>query len=128
MSLSSSSLTFKLIKSKASWNFLIAFEKLFLSLRALAEKIGVSHNTLATYERNNVVPTVNNAVKICEYFKVPVEYLLYGRKILTDFNDQELLKLFKEIDDYEESDRKAAKNILKKLVKNVRERKELEGI
>src|SRR4030043_2312043 len=96
-----------------------------LSLRALAEAIGLSHNTLATYERNDVVPTVNNAVKICEYFNVPVEYLLYGRKILTDFNDQELLKLFKEIDEYEEPDRKAAENILKKLVKNVRERMNL---
>ncbi len=98
-----------------------------LSLRALAEAIGVSHNTLATYEKNNVMPTILNAAKICEYFKVPVEYLLYGRKILTDFNDQELLKLFKEVDDYEESDRKVAKNILKKLVKNVKDRKKIEN-
>ena len=51
-------------------------DKSGLSLRALAEAIGLSHNTLATYERNDVVPTVNNAVKICEYFKVPVEYLI----------------------------------------------------
>ena len=101
-------------------------DKSGLSLRALAEAIGLSHNTLATYERNDVVPTVNNAVKICEYFKVPVEYLLYGKKILTDFNDVDLLKLFKEIDEYEESDRKVAKNILKKLVKNISDRKEIE--
>ena len=51
-------------------------DKSGLSLRALGEAIGLSHNTLATYERNDVVPTVNNAVKICEYFKVPVEYLI----------------------------------------------------
>jgi len=101
-------------------------DKSGLSLRALAEAIGVSHNTLATYERNSVVPTINNAVKICEYFKVPVEYLLYGKKVMTDFSDGELLKLFKEIDEYEESDRKIAKNILKKLVKNVTERKKIE--
>ena len=37
-------------------------DKSGLSLRALAEAIGLSHNTLATYERNDVVPTVNNAV------------------------------------------------------------------
>ncbi len=97
-----------------------------LSLRVLAEAIGVSHNTLATYEKNNVMPTIINAAKICEYFKVPIEYLLYGKKILTDFNDEELLKLFKEIDEYEESDRKVAKAILKKLVKNVEERKKIE--
>jgi transcriptional regulator with XRE-family HTH domain len=98
-----------------------------LSLRALAEAIGVSHNTLATYERNNVIPTINYAVKICEYFKVPVEYLLYGKKIITDFNDSELLKLFKEIDEYPESDREIAKKFLEKLVKNVRERKNIES-
>ena len=102
-------------------------DKSGLSLRALAEEIGVSHNTLATYERQDVVPTITNAVKICEYFKVPVEYLLYGRKILTDFNDEELLKLFKEIDEYEDADRKVAKNILKKLVKNITERKKIEN-
>jgi transcriptional regulator with XRE-family HTH domain len=101
-------------------------DKSGLSLRALGEEIGLSHNTLATYERQGVVPTVNNAVKICEYFKVPVEYLLYGKKVTTDFNDQDLLKLFKEIDEYEESDRKIAKNILKKLIKNVKERKGIE--
>ncbi len=97
-----------------------------LSLRALAEKVGISHNTLATYERNDVVPTVTNAIKICEYFKVPVEYLLYGKKTTTDFNDSELLNLFKEIDEYEESDRKVTKNILRKLIKNIRERKKIE--
>ena len=102
-------------------------EKSGLSLRALAEAIGVSHNTLATYEKQNVVPTITNALKICEYFKIPVEYLIYGKKILTDFNDGELLKLFREIDEYEEFDRNVAKKVLKRLVKNIRERKEIEG-
>jgi len=102
-------------------------KKTGLSLRALAEKIGVSHNTLATYEKNNVIPTILNALKICEYFKVPVEYLIYGKKTITDFNDADLLKLFKEIDEYDESDRLVAKNILEKLVKNVKERKEIEN-
>ena len=58
--------------------------------------------------------------------KFLLNILLYGKKILTDFNDVDLLKLFKEIDEYEDSDRKVAKNILKKLVKNVKERKEIE--
>ena len=61
-----------------------------LSIRQLVQEIGVSPNTIATYERNDVVPTVTNAVKICDYFKVPVEYLLHGKLILTDFNDKHL--------------------------------------
>ena len=95
-------------------------DKSGLSLRALAEAVGVSHNTLATYERQGVIPTVNNAVKICEYFQVPVEYLLYGKKVTTDFNDSELLKLFREIDEYSKEEKEIAKKFLKKLVKNVK--------
>ena len=79
-------------------------------------------------EAQGVIPTVNNAVKICEYFQVPVEYLLYGKKITTDFNDSELLKLFREIDEYSKDEKEIAKKFLKKLVKNVKERKELEEL
>ena len=39
---------------------------------------------LATYERNDVVPTVTNAIKLSEYFKVPMEYLVYGKKVIKD--------------------------------------------
>ncbi len=98
-----------------------------LSLRALSEKVGVSHNTLATYERNDVVPTVTIAIKICEFYKIPMEYLLYGKKVITDFDDMELLKIFREVDGYSEADRKIAKKFLGKLVRNVRERLALEG-
>ena len=94
-----------------------------LSLRALGEEVGISHNTLATYERNDVIPTVNNAMKICEFFKVPVEYLLYGKKVVTDFNDKDLLKLFREIDELDDSYRDIAKKFLRKLSKNAREKK-----
>ena len=97
-----------------------------ISLRDLAEAVGISHNTLATYERNDVVPTIYNAVKICEYFEVPVEYLVYGKKITTNFNDAELLRLFQEIDDYERFDRNTTKKVLRKIIKNVKDRKDIE--
>lgn len=97
-----------------------------LSLRELADQVSISQNTLATYERNDVVPTIYNAVRICEFFDVPVEYLVYGKKITTDFNDAELLRLFREIDEYEKFDKGVIKKIMKKFIKNVNERKELE--
>ncbi len=99
-----------------------------LTLRELAMKVGISHNTLATYERNSVTPTIHYAVKICEFFKVPVEYLVYGKKVSTDFNDEGLLKLFKEVDEFEEQDRETVKGVLRKLVKNIQERREIEGM
>ena len=53
-----------------------------ISMRELALKVGISHNTIAAYERNVVVPTVPNAMKICEFFKVPVEFLVYGTTVI----------------------------------------------
>jgi len=97
-----------------------------LSIRGLSEKIGISHNTLATYERNEVIPTINYAIKICEFLQVPIEYLVYGKKVTSNFNDNELLQLFNEIDNFNEKEKEIAKNFLKKLIKNTIERKELE--
>ena len=97
-----------------------------LSVRGLAEILGISHNTLASYERYDVVPTITNAVKICEYFKVPVEYLIYGKKVNSDFNDADLLRLFNKIDGYSNKDKELAKKYLNKLIKNVEEREGLE--
>ena len=57
------------------------------SLRELAEKIDMSYITIASYERNIIVPTITNVIKICNYFKVSCEYLIYGDKVKTDFND-----------------------------------------
>jgi transcriptional regulator with XRE-family HTH domain len=97
------------------------------SLRELGEQIGISHNTLAQYERNDVVPTVTNALKIAEFYQVPMEYLVYGKKVITDFEDAQLLRLFRELDGFPASDRKIAKKFLGKLVKNVQERLGLES-
>lgn len=101
-------------------------EKKGLSVRALAELIGISHNTLASYERYDIIPTVLNAIKICEFFNVPVEYLVTGKLSITDFNDGQLLKLFKTVDSYKQEDKELAKKFLRKLVKNVEQRADLE--
>jgi transcriptional regulator with XRE-family HTH domain len=98
-----------------------------LSLRDLAEKIDMSYNTIASYERNIIVPTITNVIKICNYFKVPCEYLIYGEKIKTDFNDAELLTLFKEVDEYSKTNKELIKKLLKKLINNIKERNELIG-
>ena len=98
-----------------------------LSIRGLAELINISPNTLASYERYDVVPTVTNADKICEFFNVPMEYLLHGETVISDFEDSKLLQLFKKVDSYKEADKELAKKFLSKLGKNVDEREKLEG-
>jgi transcriptional regulator with XRE-family HTH domain len=96
-----------------------------LTIRELAKKVDISHNTIAAYERESIMPSLINAYTLAEYFGVPIEYLLKGEKIRSDFNDAELLALFNEIDTLEREDRNIAKKFLKKLVKNRRERESL---
>ena len=96
-----------------------------LTIRELAKKVGISHNTLAGYERESIMPSLQNAYTIAEYFGVPVEYLLKGKKVISEFNDAELLALFKEIDMLDREDRKIAKKFLQKLIHNRQERESL---
>ena len=113
--------------NKIGDNFKVLRKESGLSIRLLSEKIGISHNTLAAYERNVVIPTVPNAMKICEFFKVPVEYLVYGKiAVKEDFKDNELLSLAKEIDELNDEEASLlAKKYLRKLIDNFRERKSL---
>ncbi|MBN2545212.1 MAG: helix-turn-helix transcriptional regulator [Spirochaetes bacterium] len=98
-----------------------------LSIRELSEKIGISHNTMAAYERNVVIPTVPNAMKICEFFKVPVEYLVYGQIVIRqEFQDNELLALAKELNELKDDESlQLAKKYLKRLIENFNEKKKL---
>jgi len=113
--------------NKIGDNLKILRKEAELSIRELALKIGISHNTLAAYERNIVVPTVPNAMKICEFFKVPVEFLVYGKTVIKqEFKDNELMALAKEIDELKDKESlMLAKKYLKKLIVNFNEKKKL---
>ena len=56
-----------------------------LSIRKLAAKIGMSHNTLASYERESIMPSLDTGYRLAEYFDVPLEYLVKGEKVNSDF-------------------------------------------
>ncbi len=56
-----------------------------------------------------------------------IEYLVYGKRVSTDFHDEELLRLIKEVDEFAEQHRVTVKNILKKIVKNIQKRLVIEG-
>ena len=98
-----------------------------LSIRELAKEIGISHNTLAAYERHDMMPSLENGYIISEYFEMPIEYFLKGKKVFTDFNDAKLLELFREIDEMNTEHRSMAKRYMEKLIKNYREKRELEA-
>ena len=56
-----------------------------LSIRKLAARIGMSHNTLACYEREAIMPSLDTGYRLAEYFDVPLEYLVKGEKVNSDF-------------------------------------------
>ena len=98
-----------------------------LSIRGLAKEVGISHNTLAAYERETVMPSLENGFILAEYFDVPIEFLFKGKTVISDFTDAELLSLFRELDGMDRSDRTVAKKFLRNLIKNRREREGLEA-
>jgi len=93
-----------------------------LSLRKLSSEIGISHNNLASYERDAIVPSLENAVKISQYFNVPLEYLFMGDKANFIYHDLELVDLFGEVDRMESKYRRLVKSYIRKIIKhNLRE-------
>ena len=98
-----------------------------LSIRALSREVGITHFTLAAYEREKIVPSLENGFKLAEFFDVPVEYLVKGEKVNTDFNDAKLLELFRTVDEMSQDDRNVAKKYLQKFVRNRQEWVELQS-
>jgi transcriptional regulator with XRE-family HTH domain len=92
-----------------------------LSLRKLSAEIGISHNNLASYERDAIVPSLENAVKICRYFNVPLEYLFMGEKAEFKYHDLELADLFGEVDRMETKYRRMVKSYIGKVIKHLSE-------
>ena len=87
-----------------------------LSLRELEKEIGISYNTLGSYERNTCQPTIENCYTICKYFEVPMEYLIFGDDISQDFKDYELVQLLHEIDEMKSEDREVIKKLIKRYI------------
>ena len=96
-----------------------------LSLRKLSAEIGISHNNLASYERDAIVPSLENAVKISQYFNVPLEYLFMGEKADFKYHDLELADLFGEVDQMEAKYRKMVKDYIRKILKHLGEEERL---
>ena len=46
------------------------------SRRVTSELIGLSPNALQKYERGDAVPTADSLLKIADYYKVSIDYLL----------------------------------------------------
>ena len=96
-----------------------------VSLRELEKEVGISHNTLALYEKERTIPSVENGFTLAEYFGVPLEYFLKGEAVISDFRDATLRELCRHVDEMNDEDREMAKRYLSRLVTNRSERETL---
>ena len=96
-----------------------------ISLRDLEKQVRISHNTLALYEKEHTVPSVENGFAIAEYFGLPLEYFLKGGSVVSDFRDATLRDLCRRVDEMGDEDRELAKKYLSRLVDNRDERERL---
>jgi len=92
-----------------------------LSLRKLSTNVGISHNNLASYERDAIVPSLENALKISKYFNVPLEYLFMGEKAQFKYRDLELADLFGEVDRMEAKYRHLVKSYIRRIMEHINE-------
>ena len=97
-----------------------------ISLRNLEKEVGISHNTLAQYERGQVVPSVENGFAIVAYFHLPLEYFLKGEAVISDFRDATLRELCRQVDRMSDGAPETAKHYLARLLQNRSERDSLQ--
>ncbi len=96
-----------------------------LSFRKLAVQVRISHTNLADYEKNKITPSLENALKLCKFYHVPVEYLIIGDKSKLTYNDFELIEIFHEVDKIEDDYRNLIKKYIRKILRNRKVKKNL---
>ena len=93
-----------------------------LSLRRLAKELGTSHTVIALYEKDERIPTIDVAVRICEFFEIPLEYLILGEKTSGKYKDLELAELLIQADGLEKEYRDMVKDYMKRVISHSTER------
>ena len=96
-----------------------------LSFRKLGAQVRISHTNLAEYERGMIGPSFENAVKLCKFFGVPIEYFLVGEKADAGYRDLELVELFAQADELDDEYRRLIKQYIRRVVANCREKRDL---
>jgi transcriptional regulator with XRE-family HTH domain len=86
-----------------------------LSQSELAEAVGVHYSHIGKYERNQSRPYVETLTKLAEALSISADFLLEGVEedaVVADFEDAELLKMFKEAEKLPAQKKEAMKTFL----------------
>jgi len=83
-----------------------------LSLRALAEKLDVSHTAIAEWEKGAAYPNKRNVNALCEAFNVQPSFILTGVQI----KDTDGQRLVNQIDLLNDKDKQLVSSIVDRLL------------
>jgi transcriptional regulator with XRE-family HTH domain len=93
-----------------------------LSQTELGNLIGVHYSHVGKYESNQQIPSTETLKKLASVFEVSVDYLLNDdadNVVKVSFNDEELLRDFKAIEEMPENDKMVIKELINAfMVKN----------
>ena len=85
----------------------------------LAERLSIRQKQISAYERKVTVPSTEILIRIAETFDVSLDYLAFesqGKSAKVSVKDRELLHCFEAIDNYSDSERNIAKQMLELLI------------
>ncbi len=86
-----------------------------LSQTELGKLINIHYTHIGKYENDQQIPSTDTVKKIAEVFEVSIDYLLEENPestVKVSFQDEDLLRQFKEIENMPDSD----KNVIKELI------------
>jgi transcriptional regulator with XRE-family HTH domain len=93
-----------------------------MSQTDLGNLAGVHYSHIGKYENNQQVPSTETLKKIANVFEVPIDYLLDDdstNSIKVSFQDEDLLRDFKAIEQMPEDDKRTIKELINAfIVKN----------
>jgi len=84
-----------------------------ISQEELSSKVGIHANHLSRYERDITLPSIEVASKIAQALDVSIDLLVFGKQDLeTSIDDKELVKLFRDIEQFSQEDKSVVKTLL----------------
>jgi len=90
-----------------------------LSQTQLGELVGLHYTHIGRYERGTSKPSGDALKRLADVLDVSTDYLIEGDTedaARADFEDRELLRMFKEVDDLPQDDKDFIKRVLDALI------------
>ena len=90
-----------------------------LSQSDIAETVGVSRDAISKYERDDIVPSVENAKKIAQVLEVSLDYLV-SKEDKQEVIDNRMLQRIREIQKLAENDKQTIINVIDAYVRDTK--------